>query len=64
MSKFKFITRNEQGVLQQNLAYWDEFKDDLFSMAEDESELHFIGQLVEDLQHAYDEILEEMEDED
>ncbi|WP_107950926.1 hypothetical protein [Lysinibacillus parviboronicapiens] len=58
----KFITRNEKGVLQQNLAYWDMFKEELFSLAKNENELEFIGQLVEDLQHEYEEKLEEMED--
>lgn len=60
----KFITRNENGKLQQNLAYWDMFKDELFGLAKDERELEFIGQLVEDLQYVYEERLQEMQDND
>lgn len=59
----KFITRNDNGVLQQNLAYWDVFKDELFSLAENESELEFIGQLIDDLQYSYEDKLEEFEEE-
>lgn len=59
----KFITRNDNGVLQQNLAYWDMFKDELFSLAENESELEFIGQLIDDLQYSYEDKLEEFEEE-
>ena len=58
----KFITRNENGVLQQNLAYWEMFKDELFALANDVQELDFIGQLVEDLQQEYEDKLEEMEE--
>lgn len=59
-----FITRNENGVLQQNLAEWDEFKERLFSLAKNASEMEFLGQLVEDLQFEYDEKMDELENEE
>lgn len=59
----KFITRNEKGVLQQNLAYWDMFKDELLSKANNLRELEFIGQLIEDLQYEYEDKMAEMEEE-
>lgn len=60
----EFITRNEKGKLQQDLGYWDMFKDELFGMAKTEEELKFIGQLVEDLVHAYEDKLDEMGNQD
>ncbi len=62
--EIKFITRNENGVLQQNLAEWDEFKEKLFSLAKNASEMEFLGQLVEDLQFEYDEKMDELENEE
>lgn len=60
----RFITRNKEGVLVQNSLEWDIFVDNLLSMAKNERELNFIGQLVEDLQYKYDEKQMEIEDED
>ena len=60
----QFITRNADGKLQQNLGEWDAFKEQLLGLAKNANELEFIGQLVEDLQFAYDEKMEQLEEDE
>jgi len=62
MSEINFIKRNENGKLEVNRNEWSMFRNGLLSMASNERELEFIGQLVEDLQMEYEERLEEFEE--
>lgn len=57
----KFISRDREGRLQIHNLAWESFKDGLLNEAKNIDELEFIGQLVEDLQHQYDERMDELE---
>lgn len=62
MSGLSFIKRNDNGNLEVNRNEWSLFRNGLLSMARNERELEFIGQLIEDLQMEYEERLEEFEE--
>jgi hypothetical protein len=63
MPEIKFVERNQEGVLVQNLGEWDNFKISFFSKVKSIRELEFIGQLVEDLQYEYEERWNELYEE-
>lgn len=62
MNEFNFIKRNRTGQLEVNRNEWSMFRNGLLSMARNEKEMSFIGQLVEDLQTEYEERLEEFQE--
>jgi hypothetical protein len=61
--EFNFIKRNENGNLEVKRSEWLFFRDSLLSMAKNQRELEFIGQLIEDLGAEYEEKIEEFEEE-
>ncbi|MGD6876934.1 hypothetical protein [Bacillus infantis] len=62
MNELTFIRRTENGKLEIKNVEWSMFRNRFLSMAKNQRELEFIGQLVEDLQMEYEERLDEFEE--